>query len=94
VASKYKLATVVIRRGRRRGSGKRLACDSRATVVQRQGSPGGVQGVAGNKKGEFEAEAQFLSKLHTKNGSNLLKLLLKGTENEAQFLKVTVSYCP
>jgi hypothetical protein len=27
-----------------------------------------LQGVAGNKKGEFEAEAQFLSKLHTNNG--------------------------
>jgi hypothetical protein len=28
-----------------------------------------VQGVAGNKaKGEFEVEAQFLSKLHTNNG--------------------------
>jgi hypothetical protein len=26
-----------------------------------------VQGVAGNKKGEFEVEAQFLSKLHTNN---------------------------
>jgi hypothetical protein len=23
-----------------------------------------VQGVAGNKKGEFEVEAQFLSKIH------------------------------
>jgi hypothetical protein len=52
------------------------------------------RGVAGNKKGEFEAEAQFLSKLHTNNGLNLLKLLLKGTPNEAQFLKVAVSYCP
>jgi tetrahydromethanopterin S-methyltransferase subunit F len=27
-----------------------------------------VQGVAGNKKGEFWAEAQLLSKLHTNNG--------------------------
>jgi hypothetical protein len=53
-----------------------------------------VQGVAGNKKSEFEVEAQFLSKLHTKNGYFLLKLLLKGTKNEAQFLKITVSYCP
>jgi hypothetical protein len=26
------------------------------------------QGVAGNKKGAFEVEAQFLSKLHTNNG--------------------------
>jgi hypothetical protein len=38
-----------------------------------------VQGVAVNKKGEFWVEAQFLSKLHTKNGYILLKLLLKGT---------------
>jgi hypothetical protein len=45
--------------------------------------------------GEFEVEAQFLSKLHTNNGYILLKLLLKGIENEARFLKqVTVSYCP
>jgi hypothetical protein len=27
-----------------------------------------VQGIAGNKKGEFEVGAQFLSKLHTNNG--------------------------
>jgi hypothetical protein len=27
-----------------------------------------LQWVAGNKKGEFEVEAQFLSKLHEKNG--------------------------
>jgi hypothetical protein len=27
-----------------------------------------LQGVAGNKKGEFWVEAQFLSKLHTNNG--------------------------
>jgi hypothetical protein len=33
-----------------------------------EGSDDGVQGVAGNKKGEFEVEAQFLSKLHTNNG--------------------------
>jgi hypothetical protein len=26
-----------------------------------------LQGVAGNKKGEFEVETQFLSKLHTNN---------------------------
>jgi hypothetical protein len=53
-----------------------------------------IQGVAGIKKGEFEVEAQFLSKLNTNNSSLLLKFLLKGTKNEAQFLKVTVSYCP
>jgi hypothetical protein len=27
-----------------------------------------VQGVAGNKNGEFEVEAQFLCKIHTNNG--------------------------
>jgi hypothetical protein len=27
-----------------------------------------LQGVAGNKKGDFLVEAQFLSKLHTNNG--------------------------
>jgi hypothetical protein len=27
-----------------------------------------IQGVAGNKKGEFWVEDQFLSKLHTHNG--------------------------
>jgi hypothetical protein len=57
----------------------------------------GIQeGVAGNKKGEFEVEAQFLSKLHTNNAYILLiLLLLKGTiKNEAQFIKTTVSYCP
>jgi hypothetical protein len=53
-----------------------------------------VQGVAGNKKGELEVETQFLSKLHTNNGKILLKLQLKGAKNEAEFLKVTVSYCP
>jgi hypothetical protein len=31
-------------------------------------------------KGEFEVEAQFFCKLHTKNGEVLLKLLLKGTQ--------------
>jgi hypothetical protein len=35
-----------------------------------------MQGIAGNKKGEFWVEAQFL----------LLKLLLKDTKNEARFL--------
>jgi hypothetical protein len=46
-----------------------------------------LQGVAGNKKGEFEVEAQLLRKLYTNNGKFLLKILLKGTQNEAQFLK-------
>jgi hypothetical protein len=32
--------------------------------------------------------------MHTSNAYFFLKLLLKGTQNEAQFLKVTVSYCP
>jgi hypothetical protein len=42
------------------------------------------RGVAGNKQGEFEIEAQILSKLHTDNGLLiLLKLLSKGTNNEA-----------
>jgi hypothetical protein len=27
-----------------------------------------LQGITGNKKGEFEVEAQFLSKLHRNNG--------------------------
>jgi hypothetical protein len=57
------------------------------------GAAANLQGVAGNKKGEFEVEAQFLSKLHTNDDKILLKLLLKGTKNEAHFLKVTVSYC-
>jgi hypothetical protein len=47
-----------------------------------------AQGVAGNKKGEFEVEVQFLNKLDTNNGYFLPKLLLKGTKNEAQFLRL------
>jgi hypothetical protein len=44
--------------------------------------PDWVQGVAGNKKGEFEVEAQFLSKfvITYKQWLHFLKLLLKGTK--------------
>jgi hypothetical protein len=38
-----------------------------------------IQGIAGNKEGEFKVEAQFLSKSHTNNAYFFLKLLLKGT---------------
>jgi len=47
-------------------------------------------GIAGNKKGTFEVEAQYLGKLLI----NLLRLRLKGTQNEAQVLNVTASYLP
>jgi hypothetical protein len=45
-----------------------------------------LQGVAGNKMGEFEVEAQFLSKFEIITYTQWLhfhKLLLKGTQNEA-----------
>jgi len=44
-----------------------------------------VQGVLGNKKCEFWAEAQFLRKLHANNGYILLNLLLKGTKPRLSF---------
>jgi hypothetical protein len=54
-----------------------------------------VQGVADNKKGDFEVEAQFLSKLHTKMVKFFVKTTIEGRKKkEAQFLKVAVSYCP
>jgi hypothetical protein len=54
-----------------------------------------VQGAAGNKKGEFGVDAQFfLANYIQKMVIFLLKLLLKGTKHEAQFLTVAVSYCP
>jgi hypothetical protein len=42
----------------------------------------------------FELRLSFLANyIHTKL-KFLLKLLLKGTKNEAQFLNVAISYCP
>jgi hypothetical protein len=37
-------------------------------IITQYFRPTGLQGVAGNKKGEFEVEAQFLSNVYTKNG--------------------------
>jgi hypothetical protein len=54
------------------------------------------QGVAGSEKGElFEVMRHSFLANYIKNGYSLLKLLLKGTQNEAQFPNVTaVSYYP
>jgi hypothetical protein len=43
---------------------------------------------------DLRAEAEFLSKSHTNNAEMLLKLLIGGQKNEAQFLITTASYCP
>jgi hypothetical protein len=45
-----------------------------------------IQGIAGNKEGEFKVEAHFLSKLHTINSYFFLKLRLKGTKSRLNSL--------
>jgi len=47
--------------------GLAFACATIETLVHMQGAFV-IQGIAGNKNGDFETAAQILSKLHTNNG--------------------------